>query len=73
MNTVVQHGTQELHLKCALDDVINPWLRTVENELCLAGFPTEGATVTPAGRRFLGITGSTASSRAAGPDTCRRR
>ena len=68
MNIVVQHGTQEL--QCALDGVINPRLRTVENEFCLAGFPTKGATVTPAGRRFLGITGSTDSSRVAGPDTC---
>ena len=73
MNTVVHHTTQELRrgLQCALDGAINPQLRTVENELRLAGFLTDVATVTPAGRRFLGITGSTDSSRVAGPDTGR--
>ena len=59
MNTVVHHTSQELRigLHCALHDAITPELRIVEDELRLAGFLTDVATVTPAGRRFLGSTG----------------
>jgi hypothetical protein len=73
VKTVVQHTAEELRrgLQSALDGAIDPQLRTVENELRLAGFLTDVATVTPAGRRFLGITGSIDSSRVAGPDTGR--
>ena len=59
MHTLVHHTGQELRrgLHCALHAAITPELRTVEDELRLAGFLTDVATVTPAGRRFLGSTG----------------
>jgi hypothetical protein len=68
LNSVIEHTIPELRsgLQCALAGAITPQLRSVEDELRLAGFLTEVATVTPAGRRFLGITGgSTRRSRLA--------
>jgi hypothetical protein len=76
LNSVIEHTIPELRsgLQCALAGAItpqlrsveDPQLRSVEDELRLAGFLTEVATVTPAGRRFLGITGgSTDRSRLA--------
>ena len=57
MGTVVQHSIHELRegLHCALGGAITPQLREVEGELRLAGFLTEATTVTPAGRRFVGL------------------
>ena len=73
MATIIHHTTHELRtgLQCALEGAHTPQLREVESELRVAGFLTDVATVTPAGRRFLGITGSADSSRDAGPDTGR--
>ena len=55
METVVSHTVEELRegLRCASRGELTPRFRAVEQDLRLAGFVTEIATVTPAGRRFL--------------------
>ena len=67
MDTLVHHTTRELRkgLQTALGSTVTPQLREVEADLRLAGFLTEVATVTPAGRRFLGLSNSDGGSRLA--------